>query len=369
MSTIELKNITKCFNKGTKPAVDNLSVTVSDRECLVLVGPSGCGKTTILRIIAGLTDSTTGELLMDGKNMAGVPPRNREIGFVFQNPALYPHMTVFDNMAYGLNRQNKGIKKTNDEIRKKIENMAEILDVAACLQQKPGELSGGQMQRVAIGRAIVREPRVLLMDEPLAHLDPQLRIQLRAELVALRNRIDTTCIYVTHDQTEAMTLGDRILVMKDGKMEQLGTALSIYSQPETSFVAAFFGNPGMNLFNSKALEKMVVNERERFLDQGYFLYEGKAAILKEKQHNPDDVIIGLRPEHIKIETEPQKGMCGVVEATEWLGTETLIHVKVGDTRLCIRTCSQQRFPNNSTIRFSFELKDVYLYHQKSKRRL
>ena len=287
----------------------------------------------------------------------------------FSIPRFYPHMTVFENMAFGLNYHKMGKKEAREKIQAQIEKTADILDLTAYLQRKPGELSGGQKQRVAIGRAIAREPGVLLMDEPLANLDPQLRIQMRAELAALRNRIEATCIYVTHDQTEAMTLGDRILVMKDGRIEQIGTAQVIYNQPETVFVAGFMGTPGMNLFKNNILDQAPADVGVRFLDQGLILSGIWAAALEEKKLRPEDVIIGLRPEQIKIETDPEKGISGVVEATEWLGTETLIHVKVGDTRVCIRSHNQESYPRNSTIRFSFELKDIHWYHQKSKRRL
>lgn len=369
MSSIELKQITKIFKKDEQPVVDDFSITVNDKECLVLVGPSGCGKTTILRMIAGLTEITKGELLMDGENMAGVLTRNRGIGMVFQNPALYPHMTVYQNMAFGLNDQKMGKKKTTAEIRNQIEKTAAILELTPYLNRQPGKLSGGQKQRVAIGRAIAREPGVLLMDEPLSNLDPQLRIQMRAELAALRTRLDTTCIYVTHDQTEAMTLGDRILVMKDGRAEQTGTAQVIYNQPETVFVAGFMGSPGMNFFKNIEIEKNAGESAVRIEKQN-LIFSGKwIEELEKRKILPTDVILGLRPEHIKLETDPRRGITGVVESSEWLGSETLIHVRVGETRLCIRVPKQMTFLIDSTICFSFELKDIHLFDQNSKRRL
>jgi multiple sugar transport system ATP-binding protein len=236
MATVELKNISKVFEGGVK-AVDSANLTINDKEFVVLVGPSGCGKTTTLRMVAGLEEITSGELYIDGKMMNDVAPKDRDIAMVFQNYALYPHMTVYDNMAFGL----KIRKYPKAEINQRVHEAAGILDIEELLERKPKALSGGQRQRVAVGRAIVRKPKVFLFDEPLSNLDAKLRVQMRAELSALHHRLQATMIYVTHDQVEAMTMGDRIVVLKDGLIQQIGTPLGLYNSPVNRFVAGFIG--------------------------------------------------------------------------------------------------------------------------------
>ena len=241
MATVELRNISKVYEGGVK-AVDNANLTINDKEFVVLVGPSGCGKTTTLRMVAGLEEISGGELYIDGKLMNDVAPKDRDIAMVFQNYALYPHMTVYDNMAFGL----KIRKYPKAEINTRVHEAAQILDIEELLDRKPKALSGGQRQRVAVGRAIVRKPKVFLFDEPLSNLDAKLRVQMRAELSALHHRLQATMIYVTHDQIEAMTMGDRIVVLKDGLIQQIGTPLGLYNTPVNRFVAGFIGSPPMN---------------------------------------------------------------------------------------------------------------------------
>ncbi len=250
MATVSLKNIKKVYdNKVT--AVHEFSLDIADKEFIVLVGPSGCGKSTTLRMVAGLEDISEGDLYIGDKRVNDVEPKDRDIAMVFQNYALYPHMTVYENMAFALKLR----KEPKDVIDKKVREAAEILDITSYLERKPKALSGGQRQRVAIGRAIVREPQVFLMDEPLSNLDAKLRNQMRAEIIKLRQRIDTTFIYVTHDQTEAMTLGDRIVIMKDGYIMQIGTPQEVFGHPANVFVAGFIGTPQMNFFNGKVEKK------------------------------------------------------------------------------------------------------------------
>ena len=249
MANVELKNIVKIYD-GNVRAVDNVNISVEDREFVVLVGPSGCGKTTTLRMIAGLEDISEGELSIDGKIVNDVPPKDRDIAMVFQNYALYPHMTVYDNMAFGL----KIRKFPKAEIEARVKEAAQILDIEELLDRKPKALSGGQRQRVAVGRAIVRKPKVFLFDEPLSNLDAKLRVQMRAEISGLHTRLQATMVYVTHDQVEAMTMADKIVVMKGGIIQQIGTPLTLYNQPNNRFVAGFIGSPAMN-FSTVAIKE------------------------------------------------------------------------------------------------------------------
>ena len=303
-------------NKVT--AVHDVNLTIKDKEFIVLVGPSGCGKSTTLRMVAGLEDISGGELYIDGKLCNDIAPKDRDIAMVFQNYALYPHMTVYDNMAFALK-----LKKTpKDVIDKKVREVAEILDITQYLERKPKALSGGQRQRVAIGRAMVRDPKVFLMDEPLSNLDAKLRNQMRAEIIKLRQRINTTFMYVTHDQTEAMTLGDRIVIMKDGYVNQIGTPMDLFNKPVNLFVAGFIGMPVMNFFdNSKLLlenGKYVVEIRGAKFELSDF--QQKA--LKQNGQKPCDIVAGIRPQHMTI----GKGeLEGVIEVSEMLGSEVNLH--------------------------------------------
>ena len=318
----EAKKTNLQITKEGVVAVQEFNLDIKDKEFIVLVGPSGCGKSTTLRMVAGLEEITSGELLIDGEYMNDVAPKDRDIAMVFQSYALYPHMTVYDNMAYSLK-----IKKTpKDEIDRKVREAAEILDITQYLKRKPKALSGGQRQRVAIGRAIVRDPKVLLMDEPLSNLDAKLRNQMRAEIIKLRQRINTTFIYVTHDQTEAMTLGDRIVVMRDGFIQQIGTPQEVYDHPRNLFVSGFIGTPQMNYFDAHL---GIENGKYYVESDGYkvVLADDKQERLKAKDVKEQDVILGVRPDHIAL---GEGGIKGKVDVSELMGPSCHLHMTVGD---------------------------------------
>ena len=318
----EAKKTNLQITKEGVVAVQEFNLDIADKEFIVLVGPSGCGKSTTLRMIAGLEEITSGELLIDGEYMNDVAPKDRDIAMVFQSYALYPHMTVYDNMAYSLK-----IKHTpKDEIDRKVKEAAEILDITQYLKRKPKALSGGQRQRVAIGRAIVRDPKVLLMDEPLSNLDAKLRNQMRAEIIKLRQRINTTFVYVTHDQTEAMTLGDRIVVMKDGFIQQIGTPQEVYDHPRNLFVSGFIGTPQMNYFDAKLIKE---NGKYYVESDGYkvVLADDKQERLSAKDVKEQDVILGVRPDHIILK---DGGIRGKVDVSELMGPSCHLHITVGD---------------------------------------
>ena len=344
MATVQLKNIKKVYpyisgeqkkskKKDDQPekkkvnlqitdegvvAVQQFSLDIADKEFIVLVGPSGCGKSTTLRMVAGLEEITDGELLIDGKLVNDIPPKDRDIAMVFQNYALYPHMTVYENMAFSLKLRH--VPKA--EIDKKVKEAAEILDITQYLNRKPKALSGGQRQRVAIGRAIVRAPKVMLMDEPLSNLDAKLRNEMRAEIIKLRKRIDTTFIYVTHDQTEAMTLGDRIVIMKDGYIQQIGTPQEVFNHPANLFVAGFIGMPVMNFFDAK----LVREGSQYFVEVGGYRQE-LAPEKEERLFNNDvqsqDITLGVRPEHTDVS---DTGVAATVEVAEMMGSSVHLHV-------------------------------------------
>ena len=299
-------------------AVQEFNLDIADKEFIVLVGPSGCGKSTTLRMVAGLEEISEGELYIDGKLMNDVAPKDRDIAMVFQNYALYPHMTVYDNMAFSLK-----LKKTpKAEIDRKVREAAEILDITQYLNRKPKALSGGQRQRVAIGRAIVRNPKVFLMDEPLSNLDAKLRNQMRAEIIKLREKIDTTFIYVTHDQVEAMTLGDRIVIMRDGFIQQIGTPQEVFNHPANLFVAGFIGTPQMNFFDATLSKK---GEKYVATVQGvdFELPEEKQEALKKMDSVPTEITVGVRPVHIHLD---ENGIDATVDVSELMGCELHLHV-------------------------------------------
>ena len=317
MASVSLRHIYKKYPGGVT-AVSDFNLEIKDKEFLVLVGPSGCGKTTTLRMVAGLEEISDGELYIGDKLMNDVPPKDRDIAMVFQNYALYPHMTVYDNMAFGLKLRH--VPKA--EIDKKVKEAAEILDITQYLGRKPKALSGGQRQRVAIGRAIVRDPKVMLMDEPLSNLDAKLRNQMRAEIIKLRSRIDTTFIYVTHDQTEAMTLGDRIVIMKDGFIQQIGTPQEVFSHPYNLFVAGFIGSPQMNLFDAK-LVKVDGKYAVQMANLTVVLSEDKQARLAANNVEEQDVTLGVRPEHMELTDD---GIDATVDVSELMGSSIHLHV-------------------------------------------
>ena len=319
MSEVILKDIKKVYENGYVGTHD-VNITIADKEFIVLVGPSGCGKSTTLRMVAGLEDITDGELYIDGKLMNDVAPKDRDIAMVFQSYALYPQMTVYQNMAFSLELR----KTPKAEIDKKVREAAEILEITQYLDRKPGQLSGGQRQRVAIGRAMVRDPKVFLMDEPLSNLDAKLRNQMRAEIIKLRHRINTTFIYVTHDQTEAMTLGDRIVIMKDGYVNQIGTPVEVFNKPVNLFVAGFIGMPVMNFFDNckLLLEDGVYYAEIRGVKFKLSDFQQKA--LKQNNQQPCDIIAGIRPQHIAV---GEGELSAVVEVSEMMGSEYNIHAR------------------------------------------
>ena len=324
MASISLKNICKKYPNGFE-AVKNFNMEIEDKEFIIFVGPSGCGKSTTLRMVAGLEDISSGDLLIDGRRVNDVEPKDRDIAMVFQNYALYPHMTVYDNMAFALKLR----KTPKDEIDKMVREAARILDLEKLLDRKPKALSGGQRQRVAMGRAIVRNPKVFLMDEPLSNLDAKLRVQMRTEISKLHQRLGTTIIYVTHDQTEAMTLGTRIVVMKDGVVQQIDSPQNLYNSPANLFVAGFIGSPQMNFVDAKC----VVNGSQVDLKVGPYtitLPEQKAKVLIDKGYNGKTVVMGIRPEDLYDSEEMLTKYAGsVVEAKinvyELLGAEVYLY--------------------------------------------
>ncbi len=331
MATLSLKNIVKTYPGNPEPTVHDFNLEIADQEFIVLVGPSGCGKSTTLRMVAGLEEITGGELYIGDKLMNNIEPKDRDIAMVFQSYALYPHMTVEENMAFSLKLQ----KMDKAEIEKRVQWAAEILDITSYLKRKPKALSGGQRQRVAIGRAIVREPKVFLMDEPLSNLDAKLRNQMRAEIIKLRQRINTTFIYVTHDQTEAMTLGDRIVIMKDGWIMQIGTPQEVFEHPANIFVAGFIGMPQMNFFDGQLVRN----------GSAYHLEVNGATIplseriqkgLAEKDYASRPVTVGCRPEHIVMKPAGKETMSATVDVSEMMGSEIHLHLSCSGKDIVVR---------------------------------
>lgn len=366
MASLKLENVKKVYN-GNVTSVHDFNLEIADKEFVVFVGPSGCGKSTTLRMIAGLEDITEGTLTIDGVVCNDLQPKDRNISMVFQNYALYPHLTVYENMAFPLRLMRKP-KLTNEEIYQKVTAAAEILGITQYLARKPKALSGGQRQRVAIGRAIVRDCKVLLMDEPLSNLDAKLRNQMRAEIILLRKKINTTFIYVTHDQTEAMTLGDRIVIMKDGFIMQVGTPAQVFDSPDNLFVASFIGSPSMNFIKAKyckgkltlcdgsvlEVSKQIQDLHDKFYisqrdggdpnDQAEQFLRSCAAELRPDKFNDyangeeHELIVGIRPEHVALVKEGTKGAIPlVIEVNEMMGSEYHIHAKMADeTRIIVR---------------------------------
>lgn len=337
MAEIQLNHVYKKFEDGVT-AVKNFTLDIHDRDFVVFVGPSGCGKSTTLRMIAGLEKISDGTLVMDGKTMNDVQSCDRDIAMVFQNYALYPHMTVAENMAYSLRLKHVPKK----ERRQKVEEVAKILGLEQVLDRRPAELSGGQKQRVAMGRAIVRQPKAFLMDEPLSNLDAKLRTQMRREIQKLYRELDSTFIYVTHDQTEAMTLGDRIVIMKDGVIQQIGTPQEVFDHPTNLFVAGFIGTPQMNFFDAELVKEdgryAVVLENARVE-----LSEAKQANLARKQVQPGPITLGVRPEHISLAGDASQAVRGTVDVAEMMGSAVHLHVDAcgRDTIVILQTMDLQ----------------------------
>ena len=332
MATVELKNINKIYDNNVQ-AVFDFNLKIKDREFIVFVGPSGCGKTTTLRMVAGLEEITSGQLLIDDEVMNDVAPKDRNIAMVFQSYALYPHMTVYDNMAFGLKLR----KFSRDEIDRRVQNAAEKLGLKPYLDRKPAALSGGQRQRVALGRAIVRDAKVFLMDEPLSNLDAKLRVQMRSELIKIHESLGTTTIYVTHDHIEAMTMASRIVVMKDGWIQQIGAPKDIYDNPANVFVGGFIGTPPMNFINGRVGEDGIFEcGNQKFGVVRLAVPEKQLALLKEKNFIDKDIILGIRPEAVfdseeDMEKYPQWVVERKVDVSELLGAESQITVKLPGT--------------------------------------
>ena len=365
MAEITLTHVKKIYDKSVV-AVQDFCMEIQDKEFIVLVGPSGCGKSTTLRMIAGLEEISAGEIAIGGKVVNRVPPKDRDIAMVFQDYALYPHMTVYDNIAYGL-KLRKFPRRVIDQ---KVREAAEILDITDLLKRKPKALSGGQRQRVAIGRAIVRSPKAFLMDEPLSNLDAKLRNQMRTEIIKLRQRIQTTFVYVTHDQTEAMTLGDRIVIMKEGYVQQIGTPRQVFHDPNNLFVAGFIGTPQMNFFHGEL-------HRE---GETYFLELGgtRLEIAEEKQQRlrqydvpAQPVVAGIRPEHVLL-TEGE-GFSGQVDVIEMMGSNTHLHVRFGDEECVIVVPDGdepvREFQHGETVQFMFHADRIHLFSRETEQNL
>jgi multiple sugar transport system ATP-binding protein len=360
MAELKLKNIVKKYSNGFV-AVKDFNLDIEDKEFIIFVGPSGCGKSTTLRMIAGLEEISGGELYIGDKLMNEVSPKNRDIAMVFQNYALYPHMTVYDNMAFALKLR----KVPKDEINKRVHEAAKVLDIEHLLDRKPKALSGGQRQRVAMGRAIVREPKVFLMDEPLSNLDAKLRVQMRTEISKLHKRLQTTFIYVTHDQTEAMTLGTRIVVLKDGVIQQVDTPQNLYNAPQNLFVAGFIGSPQMNFIDAKVIRhgtEVLLN----FGDYNIKLPEHKTRKLIDGQYEGKDVILGIRPEDIHDEdiflnASPESTIEAFVEVTELLGADVNLYLLVAGQNITARVDSRSGAKVGDTIRIAFDVNKMHVF--------
>jgi len=347
-------------------AVQEFNLNIKDKEFIVLVGPSGCGKSTTLRMVAGLEEISEGELYIDGKLVNDVAPKDRDIAMVFQNYALYPHMTVYENMAFSLK-----LKKTpKAEIDEKVRAAAEILDITQYLERKPKALSGGQRQRVAIGRAIVRNPKVFLMDEPLSNLDAKLRNQMRAEIIKLREKIDTTFIYVTHDQVEAMTLGDRIVIMRDGFIQQIGTPQEVFSHPSNLFVAGFIGTPQMNFFNNA---KLVIENGKyvaEIMGKKFVLPEDKQAALKANNTPAMDIVAGVRPVHVSVGGQ---GIEAKIDVSEMMGSELHLHLNADGTDIVAvvptANVDTSGMTMKSLIKFDFDPRLIHIFDKETEKNL
>jgi multiple sugar transport system ATP-binding protein len=360
MSSLSLKNIVKKYSNGFV-AVKDFNLEIEDKEFIIFVGPSGCGKSTTLRMIAGLEDISSGTLKIGDRVVNDVSPKNRDIAMVFQNYALYPHMTVYDNMAFGLKLR----KVPKDEINKRVHEAAKILDIEHLLDRKPKALSGGQRQRVAMGRAIVREPSVFLMDEPLSNLDAKLRVQMRSEISKLHHKLQTTFIYVTHDQTEAMTLGTRIVVLKDGIIQQVDTPQNLYQRPDNLFVAGFIGSPQMNFIDAKVV-RVGAEVMISFGEYRVKLPEAKTKKIIEGGYVDKDVILGIRPEDIHdedifMETSPESIVTAYVEVTELLGAETNLFLLVAGQNVVARVNSRSGAQVGDTIKVALDVNRMHVF--------
>ncbi|EKQ51421.1 MULTISPECIES: sn-glycerol-3-phosphate ABC transporter ATP-binding protein UgpC [unclassified Clostridium] len=368
MADLSLRHIYKIY-EGDVTAVKDFNLEIEDKEFIVFVGPSGCGKSTTLRMIAGLEEISKGELYIGGKLVNDVEPKERDIAMVFQNYALYPHMTVYDNMAFALKLR----KAPKDEIDKKVREAAKRLDIEHLLERKPKALSGGQRQRVALGRAIVREPKVFLMDEPLSNLDAKLRVQMRTEISKLYQSLGTTFIYVTHDQVEALTMGTRIVVMKDGIVQQVDTPLNIYNTPNNLFVASFIGSPQMNLVTGTAVEKDG-KVYCKFEENNILLPEEKAKVLKDNGYVGKEVVFGIRPEHLDdneeiISKNPTATLTGDVEVVERMGAESYIYFKSGNNNMTARVDGSTKCEPKDKIKLYVQNENIHVFDKETELRI
>ena len=364
MASLSLQHINKTYPNGFQ-AVKDFNLEIEDKEFIIFVGPSGCGKSTTLRMIAGLEEISGGTLKIGDKVMNDVEPKDRDIAMVFQNYALYPHMTVDDNMAFGLKLR----KVPKDQIDKAVREAARILDLEKLLDRKPKALSGGQRQRVAMGRAIVRNPKVFLMDEPLSNLDAKLRVQMRIEISKIHQRLGATIIYVTHDQTEAMTLGTRIVVMKDGVVQQVDTPQHLYEQPGNLFVAGFMGSPQMNFLDAQIAEKggdLIAKVGE----YDVVIPAAKAKVLKDGGYVGKTVVLGIRPEDIHdsqmfIEASPSAPMTSTVKVYELLGAEVFLYFDVNGTQVTARVDPRTNSKTGDTIKFAFDMEKSHFFDKET----
>lgn len=357
MAGVKLNNVTKKYGQVT--AVDNINLTVRDKEFLVLVGPSGCGKSTTLRMIAGLEGITAGEIAIGDRQVNRIPPKDRDIAMVFQNYALYPHMNVFRNMAFGLRLR----KFSKSEVQKRVHDAAKILDIGDLFDRKPKELSGGQRQRVAMGRAIVRKPKVFLFDEPLSNLDAKLRVQMREELARLHQRLSTTIIYVTHDQVEAMTLANRIVIMSEGAIMQVGAPMEVYNHPQNIFVAGFIGSPTMNLLDCRIVARngrLFVEIPEKLLEIPPSLHDRFAKSIGR------ECIFGVRPENIydsrlRESFQNAERLTASIEVVEPIGSEVILLTRIGSKRLTAKVNPQTKAQPSESIEFLIDMKQMHLF--------
>ena len=356
MASLSLKNICKVYPNGFE-AVKDFNLEVEDKEFIIFVGPSGCGKSTTLRMIAGLEEISSGEFSIDGKVMNDVEPKDRDIAMVFQNYALYPHMTVFDNMAFGLKLR----KVPKDQIKAKVEEAARILDLEKLLDRKPKALSGGQRQRVAMGRAIVRNPKVFLMDEPLSNLDAKLRVQMRSEIASLHNRLGATIIYVTHDQTEAMTLGTRIVVLKDGVIMQVDSPQKLYNEPNNLFVAGFIGSPQMNFIDAVVSAEGNVATLS-FGDFKVTLPEEKSKKVIDGGYVGKTVVLGIRPEDV---LESGNTITSEVTGYELLGSEVLLYFTVAGANMTAKVSSDTTARYGDKISLGFDASKIHVFDKET----
>ena len=358
MVEVDLNHIYKKYEGNDKYSVNDFDLHIKDKEFIVFVGPSGCGKSTTLRMVAGLEDISKGTLEIDHKVMNDVAPKDRDIAMVFQNYALYPHMSIYDNMAFGLKLRH--YKK--DEIDKRVKHAADILGLSEYLDKKPAELSGGQRQLVALGRAIVRDAPIFLMDEPLSNLDAKLRVTMRAEIAKLHQNLGTTTIYVTHDQTEAMTLADRVVVMSVGKVQQIGTPLEVYNTPVNMFVAGFIGSPQMNFFNVHFKGNRISDGKGLDIE----IPEGKAKMLKEKGYDDKDLVFGIRPEDIHseeafLETWPNQIVESTVVVSELLGSTIQLYQKVDGTEFVAIVNARDYHTPGDKVRMGFDVNKAHFF--------